>query len=383
MPARRSLSLCLGLFVALAGSSALTASCGEYTVIIRDETTPRDGGPDDSLDESADAGVDDLASLADAEVFEGGPAPLPPWRTTRGTAVFTYSYARRVYRVEARVGAPIEDVSAEIEPFGRGTMDRWIVPSHNAAFLVLATERAPCPEVGECLAIMPRDLSRLEPVLAGGAEVAIVGTPAVNDLGDAIVYPATGGPHGVDLWLTRRRTSGWTAPALLTATSTAPFNNMPALTFDESRVLFDCGRNPYPETGDNDSCEVRLDGTGFRVVVTPTSMTGNRSTFTQFAHESADGVLVQGAWSIGTYQPETIWLLPWGGPPLVAIGRNLTNAVSPCGLPDGRFGALWLTRPDAPASKHELTLMERSGAIDGVLTPGIDVTDIGIGCGGR
>lgn len=373
----------MGAALLVAAVSGSSASCGEYTVILRDETTLRDGGVGEAPASDEDAGADDLASIADAEAFEAGPAPLPRWRSTPGTPVFTYSYERRVFRVEARLGAPIEDVSTELERFGGGTMDRWLVPSPNAAFLALATERAPCPVVGECLAILPRDLTMLEPVLAGGEEVAIVGTPAVSDQGDTIVYPASGGPHGVDLWITRRRTSGWSAPLLLTGASTAPFNNMPALTFDGARVLFDCGRNPYPETGDNDSCEVRLDGTGFRVLVTPNSMAGNRSTFTQFPHEGVDGVLVQGAWLIGAYQPETIWLLPWGGPPLVAIGRNLTNAVSPCGLQDGRFGALWLTRPDAPAAKHEIVLMERNGSIDGVLTPGIDVTDIGIGCGGR
>jgi hypothetical protein len=31
--------------------------------------------------------------------------------------------------------------------------------------------------------------------------------------------------------------------------------------------------------------------------------------------------------------------------------------------------------------KHELTLMRRSGEIEGVLTPNIDVLDVGIGCG--
>lgn len=374
-PIRRGFPVALTSFALVA-----SASCGEYVVIVRDETPARDAG---AASDVVDEGVPPDRDGGIEPSFDGGPEPLAPWVVSPGAPVFTYSYGRRVFRVEARVGAAIEDVSSELERFGAGTMDRWIIPSPNAAFLALATERAPCPEVDECLAILPRDLSRLEPVLAGGAEVPIVGTPAVNDEGDVIVYPATGGPHGVDLWRTRRTPSGWSAAELLTGASTAPFNNMPAISFDGTRVLFDCGRNPYPETGDNDSCEVRVDGTGFRLVATPRSMPGNRSTFTQFPHESVDGVLLQGAWFVGASQPETIWLLPWGGPPLVAVGRNLTNAVSPCGLQDGRFGALWLTRPDAPTANHELVLMERNGTIDGVLTPGVDVTDIGIGCGGR
>jgi hypothetical protein len=74
--------------------------------------------------------------------------------------------------------------------------------------------------------------------------------------------------------------------------------------------------------------------------------------------------------------------LPSSGGPLQPIGHLLNNAVSPCGLRDGRFGALWLTRPDAPVSNHEIVLMTRDGAIEAVLTPGVDVNDIGIGCGG-
>ena len=69
-----------------------------------------------------------------------------------------------------------------------------------------------------------------------------------------------------------------------------------------------------------------------------------------------------------------------GGSVPEPIGANFTNAVSPCGLRDGRFGLLWLDGPDNRAGLHELTLVAADGTLIAVLTPGIDVLDVGIGC---
>jgi hypothetical protein len=297
-------------------------------------------------------------------------------------AFFTYTYGARVYRVAARAGAAIEDVSATLDRVGPGTVDRWLVPSLNGQAFALSTDRVSCPEIGECLAIATGDWAHVEPVLEGGREVSVVGTPAVSDGGDRVVYPATGGPHAVDLWVTAREGITWASAALLTGASRFAYNDMPALTFDGERVLFDCGDAPYPESGATSSCEVRLDGSSFRVLATPTTIPGNRNDFTQFPHDGVDGVLLQGAGDIEGSFPETIWLLPRSGGAPLPLGRALTNAVSPCGLRDGRFGALWLTRPDAVTSKHELTLLRRDGTVEATLTPDVDVSDIGIGCGG-
>jgi len=283
-----------------------------------------------------------------------------------------------VYRIDARVGASPQDVSAQLTRFGAGTRDRWLIPSVNGAFLVLSTDRLTC-SMGECLAIAPSDLSTLALVTPAGTELSIEGTPAVSNTGDAVVYPSQDGPHDVDLWLTKKTGSSWGAATLLTGASSAAYNNMPALTFDGQRVLFDCGSQPYPESGGNDACEVRLDGSGFRVVVRSTALPNARYDFVQFPHDSLDGVLFQGSWPIGAESPESIWLLPASGAP-TAVGGTFTNAVSPCGLRDGRFGLLWLARAGNTAGVHELTLVARDGSLLGVLTPDVDVTDIGIGC---
>lgn len=300
-----------------------------------------------------------------------------------GDGHFTYGFQDRVYRIEARVGATPEDVSAALEAFTTAdnpARDRWLVPSHSGAHLVLSTDRLTC-SLGECLAIAPSDLSSLALVRPDDQDVSLEGTPAINDAGDTIVYSTTGGPHASDLYLIRRTGPGWGAPVLLTGDSSFEFNNMPAMTFDETRVLFDCGSTRDPEDTDTTtaSCEVALDGSGFRVLVDANALADGVNDFVQFPHDSLDGVLFQGSWPIDDISPEAIWLLLANGTP-TPIGKAFTNSVSPCGLPDGRFGILWLEGPGNEAGAHELTLVARDGTLIGVLTPGVDVSDIGIGC---
>ena len=297
---------------------------------------------------------------------------------TTGTGHFTWTFNDQVFRIEARVGAVAENVSTALARFGSGTRDRWLIPSVDGAWLVVSTDRISCGQ-GECLAITPRDLSSLTLVKPGGVEIGVEGTPAVSNAGDVVIFSSSDGPHEIDLWLTRKSGTTWAAASLLTVNSTAQFNNAPALTFDGQRVLFDCGLHRDAETGSNDSCEVKLDGTGFRVLVRSTTLPTSRNDFVQFPHDSLDGVLFQGSWPIGADSPETIWLLPATGAP-TAIGSRFENAVSPCGLRDGRFGLLWLGRPGNASGAHELTLAARDGSLVGSLTPGVDVTDIGIGC---
>ncbi|MBL8950336.1 MAG: hypothetical protein JNK82_06145 [Myxococcaceae bacterium] len=295
-----------------------------------------------------------------------------------GTGQFTYTFEDRVYRVEARVGAMPENVSTRLNGFGMGARDRWLTPSVDGAWLVLSTDRISC-SMGECLTVAPRDLSTLTLVAPGGTEVSLEGHAAINAAGDTIVYPSGGGPHTVDLWLTKKSGMTWQPATLLTGSSTAAFNNMPALSLDGQRVLFDCGTTRDAETGVTDACEVQLDGSGLRVVARPTTLANGRNTFVQFPHDSVDGVLFQGSWPIGAETPETIWLQGKSGAP-TPIGSALTNAVSPCGLRDGRWGVLWLSRPGNTTGAHELSLMARDGGVLGALTPGVDVQDIGIGC---
>ena len=235
-------------------------------------------------------------------------------------------------------------------------------------------------DYGQCLAVVSGDLTSFEAVLSNGNPVPAFGTSPITNDGATIVYSSDGGPHDVDLYRIDREGDGWTLPTLLTADSTYDFNDMPALSFDEGRVYFDCGITQYPEDGGTDSCSVALDGSGFSVVVAADALPDPESPFTQFPHAAVGGLLFQGNWPIGDVKPETIWFLPEGGSVPEPIGEGFTNAVSPCGLRDGRFGLLWLDGPNNRAGLHELTLVSADGSLIAVLTPGIDVLDVGIGC---
>lgn len=289
-----------------------------------------------------------------------------------------YAVGDEVFRIEATAGAAPENVSAVLSAVAPGGRDRFVSASGNGAWIVMSSEKAGCG--GECLARVPGDLSAVEPVLAGGAEVYVEGGSAIDDTGDRIVFSAKGGPHEVDLWLTERSGGAWGAPALLTDASTYTFNNMPAMNREGTHVVFDCGQNPYPEDGANDACEVARDGTGFRRVVGPDTLPDARFDKVQNPHPGPDGLLFEASWPVDGDSPELIWRLPTCGGEPAPIGRAFPNAVSPCALADGRFVFLWLGRPGNAAGVHELTLADRDGALVTVLTPDVDVADIGLGC---
>ena len=101
----------------------------------------------------------------------------------------------------------------------------------------------------------------------------------------------------------------------------------------------------------------------------------------QNPHDGPDGLLFEASWPVdGGDTPEIIWRLRPGQAP-DPLGAALPNSVSPCVLADGRWVALWLGHPDNVDGVHELALVARDGTAPVRLTPGLDVADIGIGCG--
>lgn len=219
-----------------------------------------------------------------------------------------------------------------------------------------------------------------ELVKPGGQDAYTEGISAVSNDGKLIVYSTQDGPHDIDLYATRKQGSTWSEPLLLTAASSYKFNNMPALSFDGTRITFDCGVEPYPEAGSNDACEVKVDGSGFQKMVGPSTLPNPRNTYVQNPHLGVDGLLFESSWPIDDTHPETIWLIPTAGGKPKAIAAKFPNAVSPCPLSDGRFGMLWLGRSGNSSGAHELVVVARDGSSSTTLTPNIDVTDIGIGC---
>lgn len=153
----------------------------------------------------------------------------------------------------------------------------------------------------------------------------------------------------------------------MTAGSTFPFNQQPSISADGAKVLFKCGTDSY----DNSSiCEVKSNGTGFRVSVATAQADG--STFlNQPDYGPAGSIVFEEAENY-----EQIWRLPSGGTLPVKITEQFHNDNSPCVLPNGRIASL-LTR----TNPYELKIMAADGSSYFILMPGEEVTDIGLGYG--
>jgi hypothetical protein len=353
---------------------------------------PGCGGSDADPDGGATTTLPDGAPLPTTDgstaptVLEDGaivpPPPPPPPLPTAGGGHFYYTVNEKtVLRIAAKQGAQPENLTAALNRLGKGggARDRYPSASIDGAWMVMSADgRFGCQ--GECLIRVPRDVSGGELVKPGGEEISPEGLSAIVASGDLIVFPTTGGPHRVDLYATRRQGSTWGAKQLLTAASPYEYNNAAALTFDGQRVTFDCGSSPYPEGGNNFACEVSVTGTGFRKIVGPDALPNPRQTYVQNPREGLDGLLFEMAWPVGGTSPEIVWLLPKAGGAPTPIAKNFNNTVAPCPLPDGRFGVLWLDSPSNPSGRHELTVALRDGSSGIVLTPGVDVTDNGVGC---
>src|SRR5207249_916917 len=154
----------------------------------------------------------------------------------------------------------------------------------------------------------------------------------------AVVYVDSGGPHTRDLWVVERQPGGgWSAPRLLTGLSPFSLNYWPVLAPDGSKVLFDASTadGGFPSTR---ICEVRLNGSGFRVVVSKDD--GPSGTTSPAVHSGAyapDGsVVFEAEWGGG----EQVWRRTGSGVP--ALVGGFPNDNSPNVLPDGRILSLWL-----------------------------------------
>ena len=144
------------------------------------------------------------------------------------------------------------------------------------------------------------------------------------------------GTNECDLWAVRRSSTdgNWGTPVELTTASPYSMNHQPAISSDGAKVVFECTNETYSGVGC--ICEVGTDGQGFRVVLTPTDS-------------------------------------PVGLP-------DEADMHSPDYAPDGSIVSLWLNRPGG-SGDHELKVMTSDGSSYFMLVTGVDVLDIGLGCG--
>jgi parallel beta-helix repeat protein len=296
---------------------------------------------------------------------------------TQAEGTITYVFNDSVYRITVQEGAIPEDISQALDQLSPRGGDGALNISPDGEWMVLDTERFDTDCEGwACLAIISADLSFGEAVRANGQIIHPEGISAIASGGEIIVYPYGGGPNEIDLWATTKSGDAWGEPHLITADSPHNFNNMPAISFDGSKVVFNCGPNPYGGEGTG-ICEVGIDSRGFRVVLTPAdSPAGFPATGALHQPDySPDGSIIFEA----DWNSEQIWRLPTGALEPVLITATFGNDNSPCVLPDGRIVSLWLDRPSG-TGVHEIKVMAADGSVFFILLPDIDVLDVGMGC---
>ncbi len=289
----------------------------------------------------------------------------------------TYTYQNSVYRVSAQAGVTPENVSALITT-GARKPERRLNISPNGDWLVLETQNLdPACDGSYCLAVAPSaNPSSAALVRAPNPIQDSQGFPAISSDGNTIIYTANGGAHNFDLWAIRKTGSTWAAPVQITQISTQNYNDQPAISSDGTKVLFDCGAQAFGE-GNSSICEIGTNGTGFRVVVSPSNAPSSITTKgpTHHADYLSDGsIAFDAAWN-----GDGVWKILGS---TISKVSQVNNNVAPCGLQSGRTASLWLDRNGNTNGYHELITTDNNGANPQNIVIGIDIEDIGIGCGG-
>ncbi|MBL4636300.1 MAG: hypothetical protein JKY56_20740 [Kofleriaceae bacterium] len=307
-------------------------------------------------------------------VGEGGPIQTP--QSCEGGTV-SYIVGGQLFRTTLGTSVVTENVSAGLDLLSVGS-DFSGVLSPNGDWLLLETSRfdSECEEES-CLALVNADLSSGEVIKLGNQVLHGDDYSAVDSSGQRIVYPFDGGPNSKDLFAINKLGNAWTPPILLTAESPFPFNRQPSINADGSKVVFDCGNDPFGQPPTS-ICEVQTDGCGFRVVWTPeqgaTGAAGRSDVALHHPSYLSDGSIVfESDWN-----SEQIWRLAGEGPPVVIAGE-FSNDNSPCVMQNGCIVSLWLGRPGGTGT-HELKIMDQSGGNFSMLRTGIDIVDTGTSC---
>lgn len=282
-----------------------------------------------------------------------------------------------IFRIAATAGAVPENLSDRLDALGAGNGDQYPAVSRNGEWMTLVTERFhPNCDGWGCVAIVNSDFTAVETPLLGGSTIHPEGRTAISGDGNTLVYFGDG-PHQDDLYATQKSAGSWSTPILLTEASPHQYNKQPVLSSDGLRVLFDCGPGPYAQEN-NGVCEVGIDGAGFRQIVDPdNNPLGGGSDFSARHGDFApDGSFVFEA----DWDAEQIWRQDSLTSTPGRVFTAHSNDNSPCVLPNNNVASLWLGRPGNPAGLHELKITNADGSDFVVVTPNVDVADIGMSC---
>jgi hypothetical protein len=309
-----------------------------------------------------------------SQVVDAAPLPIPG--SCLGGRI-VYGVGGQQFRTTLAASASTENLSQGLNALSAGE-DKWASSSADGEWLIMETTRFDSECAGwSCLAVVKSDLSTGEAIKINGALIHGEDYAAVASGGERIVYPLKGGPHEKDLYVSNKSGGSWGAPTLLTAASTYPYNLQPSISADGSKVVFDCGSDPYSQPPTS-ICEVNTDGSGFRVVWTPeqgaTGVQGRADVALHHPGYFADGSIVFEA----DWNGEQVWRLAGSGPPTV-IANRYSNDNSPCVTDSGCIVSIWLERPGSSGT-HEIKVMDPSGGNFAMVRTDIDVTDLGTSC---
>jgi len=280
----------------------------------------------------------------------------------------------KVYRQRAESAAPLENLSDLLDLFSPAPGDDWLNVAPSGDWFVFSAERFDARCNGwSCLAVSNSAVTEVEVVIAGGDVIHPEGFSAISPDGNMIIFPYNGGPHAMDLWRVEKVSGEWQEPELLTGDSPFQWHQEPAISSDGTKMLFSAGLVPFAQEGTR-ICESNLDGTNFQVVFRPEDGPGGTATHALKSPDYApDGsIIFEADWS-----GEQIWRLNRQTNSVQVVNSIFGNDNSPCVLPDGRIVSLWLE----PNGLHEIKIMHADGSMDFMLLSGIDVDDIGMGCG--
>lgn len=301
-----------------------------------------------------------------------------PSKIPRSGGQITFlSGEREPYRIEARPSAKPEPLGPALDKLSKGK-DRYVNVAPDGSYLLLDTTRFGC-EDWDCLVLVKPDLSEGTPVRSGDDLVHSDGPAAVGPGGALVVYSNKADTkHQRDLIAVSREGQSYGVPKVLTGASPFKYNVQPSVSKDGTRIVFDCGNEPYAGEG-SAVCEVSADGSGFRIVLEP-----GKPGFPQkikACHHPAyapDGSIV-----VEIDKPpfgERVWRLPKTGGDPVLIGDAFSNDNSPCVMPDGRVVSLWLGRREGDG-RHEIKVMSPDGQDHFMALVGFEVHDVVLGCG--
>jgi Tol biopolymer transport system component len=281
----------------------------------------------------------------------------------------------RPHRLHVATGV-VEDLSDSLETAYGQEVTGLVGVSPDGSWLVMESETAHSDCRGwACYVVAPADLTSLEVVSSLDGVVHGEGL-AIAPQGAAIVVGGSDHNHDLDLYLIERDGEDWTGSLLLTGGSPHTYNSSPRWSSDGTKVLFDCGPQPYAAQR-TAICEVDVTTKTVTELIAPDAhpTLGYDTAALHGPDYTPDGkgIVFEADWD-----GEQIWTWDRASDTFTLVAPAFSNDNTPCILPDGSMVSLWLERPEGDG-KHELKRVAPDGTFQMLLTD-LDIHDDTLGC---